>query len=210
MDNQRSMLVLGRRCFLKNILPGGALVCLGGGPLLALAQAQEKPAEETGKHKFLADSGMSFKEVYDFAFAFNLIPILQSLSDEIGKEKFIEMLKKKGSEEARRSGQELAKKLGKNDLAAYTQDLRKSDRFWQHVLTYEIVEDTPKAFEVKITECLWAKTFREAKASEIGYAVCCNGDYASAQGFNPNLEMVRTKTLMQGDAFCNHRYVMKA
>jgi hypothetical protein len=210
MDDQRSLTVLGRRSFLKSALPGGALFCLGCGPLLALGQSQEKVAEEAGKHKFMEDSGMSFKEVYDFAFSWNLIPILQSLSHEIGKEKLIEMLKKKGSEEDLRSSQEWAKKLGRNDLAAYAQNFRKSDSFWQHVLTYEIVEDTPKAFEVKISECLWAATFREAKASEIGYAVCCYGDYASTQGFNPKLEMFRTKTLMQGDAFCNNRYVMKA
>jgi len=210
MCDQSSLTLLDRRCFLKTALPGGVLFCLGCGPLLTWAQTQEKPAEEAGKHKFLADSGMSFKEVYDFAYTGSLIPILQSLSDGIGKEKFIEMLKENGAEEARRFSQELAKKLGKNDLAAYTENLRKPERFWQHVLTYEIVEDSPKAFELKITECLWAATFRAANASEIGYAISCHGDYAGVQAFNPNLEMVRTKVLMQGDAFCNHRYVMKA
>jgi hypothetical protein len=210
MNDQRSLTVLGRRCFLKTALPGGIMFCLARGPLLALGQAPEKPAEEAGKHKFLADSGLSFKEVYDFAFSWNMIPILQSLAAEIGKDKLIEILKTKGSEDALRSNREWAKKIGKNDLATYTQNFRKPSRIWQHVLTYEIVEDTPKAFEVKVTECLWAATFLEAKATDIGYAVCCHSDYASAQGFNPNLEMVRTKTLMQGDAFCNHRYVMKA
>jgi len=199
-----------RRQFLTRVLPAGTLVCLGCGPLLATGQAQEKLAGEAGKHKFLADSGMSFKEVYDFAFTAFLIPTLQSLSARIGQEKYIEMLKEGAEDEARRFGQDLAKKLGKNDLTAYTDDLRKPERFWQHVLTYEIVEDTPKAFELKITECLWAATFRAGNASDIGYAVCCHGDYAAIQAFNPNLEMIRTKTLMQGDAFCNHRYIVKA
>jgi len=199
-----------RREFLTRALPAGTLFCLGCGPLLALGQTQQKPAEEAGKHKFLADSGMSFKEVYDFAYGGNLIPILQFLCAKIGQEKLIEMLKEAAEEETRRSSRELANKLGKNDLATYTEDLRKPERFVRHTLTYEIVEDTPKAFELRITECLWAKTFREAKASEIGYAVCCHGDYAGIQAFNPSLEMVRTKTLMQGDAFCNHRFVVKA
>lgn len=82
-----------RREFLTRALPAGTLFCLGCGPLLALGQTQQKPAEEAGKHKFLADSGMSFKEVYDFAYGGNLIPILQFLCAKIGQEKLIEMLK---------------------------------------------------------------------------------------------------------------------
>jgi superoxide dismutase len=39
----------------------------------------------------------------------------------------------------------MAKDLGKNDLATYTQIMRKPDRFWQNVLTFRIVEDTPRA-----------------------------------------------------------------
>ena len=71
----------------------------------------------------------------------------------------------------------------------------------------EIVEDTEKAFELKITECIWASTFLNAKAGDIGYASVCFGDYAWAEGFNPKIKMIRDKTLMQGHELCNHRYV---
>jgi hypothetical protein len=85
--------------------------------------------------------------------------------------------------------------------------LKNPDPFWQHALTTEIVEDEEKAFEIKVTECLWAKTFREAQASDIGYATICYQDYAMSQGFSPKLKMIRTKTLMQGHEYCNHRWV---
>ena len=75
------------------------------------------------------------------------------------------------------------------------------------ILTLEIVEDTPQAVEVKVTECLWAKTFREMGAAEIGYSLICYRDYADCQGFNPSITMIRSKTLMQGDDYCNHRFV---
>ena len=45
--------------------------------------------------------------------------------------------------------------------------MRDPSRFAKHVLTVEIVEDTPQAIEVKVTECLWAKTFREMEAADI-------------------------------------------
>jgi hypothetical protein len=35
---------------------------------------------------------------------------------------------------------------------------------YRHALSYEILEDKPSAFEVRVTECLWAKTFRGAGA----------------------------------------------
>lgn len=78
---------------------------------------------------------------------------------------------------------------------------------YESTLTKEIVEDTEKAFELKVTECIWADTFLRAKAGDIGYAWVCWGDYSWAEGFNPKVKMIRDKTLMQGHDCCNHRYV---
>jgi len=61
--------------------------------------------------------------------------------------------------------------------------------------------------EIRVTECLWAKTFRDAKAGDIGYATICYQDYAMSQGFSSKLKMIRSKTLMQGHDYCNHRWV---
>ena len=76
-------------------------------------------------------------------------------------------------------------------------------------MTFDIVEDTDTAFEMKVTECLTASTFLSLDAGYIGYAGVCWGDYAWAEGFNPKIKLIRDKTLMQGHAFCNHRYVME-
>jgi hypothetical protein len=74
-------------------------------------------------------------------------------------------------------------------------------------MTYTFVEDTEKALEWKITECLWAKTFREANASDIGYASQCYGDLGYGEALAPKIRFTLTKTLMQGHDCCNHRYV---
>ena len=78
---------------------------------------------------------------------------------------------------------------------------------WEPMLKMEILEDTETAFELKVTECIQATVFRDANAADIGYARVCWGDYAWAEGFNPNIKLVRDKTLMQGHDYCNHRYV---
>lgn len=206
MSNHVSGSFSGRRAFLRAALPGGALLCLGGRCLIGDPQAQDKPAAAGQKHKFLEDSGMSFAEVFKAAYV-DPLPVLRGFEREIGSEKFFAMLKRVIDEEAGLESAEYAKKLGKNDLAAYTQEMRQANRFWQHVLTFQIVEDTPRAFEVKVTECLWAKSYRDAKAADLGYVLSCYGDFAATKGFNPKMRMIRTKTLMQGNDCCNHRYV---
>lgn len=195
-----------RRQFLFNVLPVGTLLCLGCSNLLALVQSEGKLKVSSDKHKFLEDSGMTFKDVYSFAFQGHFIPIMQNLANVIGKDKFIEILKKASSEAGAQNMKNMIKNLPKKDLATLASFMTANPIF-KKVLTYEIVEESDKAFEIKVTECLWAKTFRDANALEIGYASICHPDFASARTYNPKIKMIRTKTLMQGHDCCNHRYV---
>ena len=95
-------------------------------------------------------------------------------------------------------------------MAAWVAVLKTPDPLVDHVLTTEIVDESDTAVEVRITECLWAKTFREADAADLGYACICHPDFAMAKAFNPNMRMIRDKTLMEGHSHCNHRWVMEA
>lgn len=119
----------------------------------------------------------------------------------------MQVLKEAVFESALKAGQNTARRLARNDFAAYADLVREPSNFGTHALTVEIVEDAPQALEVRVSECLWAKTFRELGAADIGYALICHRDYADCQGFNPGITMIRTKTLMQGDSYCNHRFV---
>lgn len=187
-----------RRSFLVGSLSG----CVG---CTALLKAQS-PAS---KHKFLKDSEMSFQQVYEFAYSRGLIPVMQELSAELGKEELLEMLKKAASKAAAEQTKRQAKELPNNDLSAWTTPLKNPDHFWENVLSWSIVGETESTFEVRVTECIWAKTFRDAQAEEIGYACICHPDFAMAPAFNPKMKMTRDKTLMQGDEYCNHRWVIK-
>jgi predicted hydrocarbon binding protein len=87
--------------------------------------------------------------------------------------------------------------------------MRNPPPLYEGALTIEMVEDSTNAMEVKITECLWARTFREAGGADIGHARICHPDYTFAEGFNSQVRMIRTKTLMQGHDCCNHRWVVE-
>ena len=40
----------------------------------------------------------------------------------------------------------------------------------------------------------------------MGYYLSCGRDAAFAEGFNPDIRMTRTQTIMQGAAFCDFRF----
>jgi hypothetical protein len=202
-----SYLASSRREFLLNIIPACSLFCFGCGSMSAWIVGQEEQKAAEKKHKFLEDSGMSFQEVFEFAYK-SFARMMKSLGDEIGKDNLVEMMKRIIDNEINKEALKEAKDFQVKDFASFRAGERKEpDRFWGHVQTYTIVEDTDKAIESRVTECLFAKTLRDADAAAIGYAYFCYGDFAMARAYNPKLRLIRTKTLMQGDDCCNHRYV---
>lgn len=197
-----------RRGFLEKALCVGP-ICLGCTRLLA--QGQAGPQQGTATSKFLADSGMTFKEVYQFGYR-GFIATMLALGQDLGRDKLVELLKNASSRAAAEGTKKSAPPPPNNTLSAFVAAMTdpKTKRFWDHVLTYAAVEQSEKVCEMRITECLWAQTFRDANAADIGYACICHPDFAAASAFNSKMKLTRTKTLMQGDSHCNHRWVVEA
>ena len=55
----------------------------------------------------------------------------------------------------------------------------------------------------KTTRCMWADIFSKFPDSELAYAVACHYDFNAARYINKNFRLTRTKTLIQGDEFCD-------
>lgn len=92
-------------------------------------------------------------------------------------------------------------------LKAFANPFRDDNSNLSKTIVREIIEDSDTAFEIQITECLTEIVFKEADALDIGYACVCHADFGLPLGINPNLKLIRTKTLMQGHDCCNHQYV---
>ena len=78
--------------------------------------------------------------------------------------------------------------------------------YFAHTLTLTYAEETSNKLTLHVTECLWAQVFREMKATDLGYVLHCQPDFAYAEACHPRIKMRRTKTLMQGDSYCNHTF----
>ena len=205
-----SDLASSRREFLLNILPAGTLFCLGCGSMSAWTVSQEAQKAVEKKHKFLEDSGMSFQEVFEFAYK-GFARLMKSFGDEIGKDNLVQMIKKFIDNEIKKEALKEGKDFQVKDFASFRAEWRgKPNHFWDHVQTHTIVEDTDKAIELRVTECLFAKTLRDADAADIGYAYFCYGDFAETRTYNPKLKLIRSKTLMAGNDCCNPRYIWEA
>ncbi len=215
MQNEHCRPLPGRRQFLLNVLPSAALFCLGCGSLAAAPFAKEKSEAAPGEHKFLADSQLSWTEVFRFAYQFTYIPLLKRLADTMGPEKFIAMLKTAMREWGDHYIKDKARDFPRRNLADFfsldylegLMDMEHRERFWSAANTSTVIENKPKAVEMKITECLWAQTFREADAAAIGFASVCYFDKVAVSAFDPKLKLIRPKTLMEGGDCCNFRWV---
>jgi len=211
MNNQSTFHGFSRRRFLSQALPACSLLCLGAGSNAFGLSPALKKAFQQAKHKFDEELPMKLtnRQLLSFTYGRDYIPLLKLLSEEIGKDKLIAILKKFSTEQGRQMGKMMAQQLGKNDFASLKKFFSPESPNLRNELTMILTEDTNSVHELKVTECLWADTFLKAKAGELGFAAVCFGDYASATAFNPKIEMVRDKTLMQGHDCCNHRYLLK-
>jgi hypothetical protein len=195
-----------RREFLLRTFSTCALCCLAAPAILSNDKNDNSTASDQ-KHKFLSDSGMTLQQVYNFAYKQWYIPAMKNLMLQIGKEKFLQMLKT-STEMMYGTSKEPDFSYNERTLSAFSVRTKKGCEDGKDRLTWEIIRNDGDVFEMKISECIWAKTFREADASEIGYAGVCYGDYPMAKDFNPKLKLLRESTLMEGHDCCHFKWTM--
>jgi hypothetical protein len=170
------------------------------------AAKEEEPASQ-GKHKFEVQFEKKTSVLEDVSRQMRAyIEFIKTLQSELGEKEVIRLLNINSANFGKQTGARQAASSPDTKFATFTQTFR-TPRM-EKSLTLEIVEDTDTVFELKVTECIWAKVFRDAGlGGEIGHAAICNMDYYWPQAFNESFKMERTKTLMQGHECCNHRYI---
>jgi hypothetical protein len=209
MDKQKGLNGLSRRRFISQVLPACSLVCLGAGSGLFGFSPLVKKALQEAKHKFDEEfpRKLTTRQLADMLYGREFIPFLKLASEEIGKENLFAILKKYAAVKGKETGEMLAKQFGGNDFSTWKKIFSPESPNFNAMLTMSVTEDSGNVHELKVTECLLASVFLKADAGDLGFAAVCFGDYEMASSFNPRLKMERDKTLMQGHAYCDHRYL---
>ena len=195
-----------RREFLIKTFSSCALCCLSPS-ILVDSDKKIHTTRLDNRHKFLSDSRMTFKEVFDFAYKESYIPAMKNLMNQIGREKFIELLKK-SSDNMSEPMNNNAIDYSKRTLKEWAESIKKECQDFNNQISCEILKENDNEFEITYSECLWAKTFREADASEIGYAGICYQEFGKTRAFNPKLNIEFDQSLMNGNDRCHFKWVI--
>lgn len=134
-----------------------------------------------------------------------LEPILEAMVHEFGDRGRVEGVAAETIIRlAREQGDQLAREMGGRSLG----DFRESMKYWVQdgALEIEVLEHTEDRFDFNVTRCRYAEMYRELGMQDKGALLSCNRDFALIQGFDPETELTRTQTIMQGAPFCDFRY----
>ena len=135
-----------------------------------------------------------------------LMPVLSALGDEFGRERVFEVARKVIVEVAREQGKALAERMGGDSLghlAAALEDWKKGDAY-----RMEVLEQTEEKLSFDVTRCRYAEMYRALGIPEVGALLSCNRDFSLVEGFNPDVKLTRTQTVMEGASHCDFRFVL--
>src|SRR5271166_1351295 len=131
-------------------------------------------------------------------------PLVKAFAAELGQERTVAILRKVIGELARQSGADLARSLGEQSLEAFSRTL---DRWRENgALEIELIEQSTERLSFNVVRCRYAEMYHALGLAELGASLSCQRDFALAEGFNPEIRLVRTQTLMQGAPFCDFRF----
>jgi L-2-amino-thiazoline-4-carboxylic acid hydrolase len=137
-----------------------------------------------------------------------LIPLVKTLQTELGEARANAIVRKALADLYRKFGEEWWRSRGSHNvgdnMASAFATFAAGD-----ALDYELVKQTPDAFEINVTRCRYAEFYKELGAPELGFLLTCSADFTLAEGYGPDVQLMRTQTIMQGASHCDFRYALK-
>jgi hypothetical protein len=136
-----------------------------------------------------------------------LAPMLDAMGEAFGRERVLEVMRETIVKIAKKQGAELAGYLGGVTLQHFAESLRDWTR--DDALEIDVIEQTEETFSFNVTRCRYAELYEKLGIRELGSALSCARDYALIEGFNPDVSLKRTQTIMEGATHCDFRYCLK-
>jgi predicted ArsR family transcriptional regulator len=134
-------------------------------------------------------------------------PLIRAFAAEIGQVRTLEIVRTLIRELARQSGSELALAVGEQTLEAFARGL---DRWRENgALEIDMLEQSPDRLSFNVTRCRYAEMYKALGLADLGGSLSCERDHALIEGFNPDIELTRTQTIMQGASCCDFRFRLR-
>ncbi|MFD1505712.1 2-amino-thiazoline-4-carboxylic acid hydrolase [Georgenia yuyongxinii] len=137
-----------------------------------------------------------------------IAPIYTILKRELGQERAAGIIEEAITEDARKSGARFAaREPGGANLRTFIdiQDLWKKD----DALTTQTNVESDDVYSYDVHRCAYAEMYQSMGLAEIGYLLSCVRDFEFIHGYDPDVELTRTQTVMEGASHCDFRYVRR-
>jgi hypothetical protein len=131
-------------------------------------------------------------------------PLVRAVREELGEEKTLALVRRVISGLARQSGVELARRFGEASLEAFSLSLG----LWSEgsALEIDLLEQSADRLSFNVTRCRYAEMYRALGLADLGGSLSCQRDFSLVEGFNPEIHLTRTQTLMEGASHCDFRF----
>lgn len=133
-------------------------------------------------------------------------PMIRAFQDNFGEQEANAVAQRVIEEIAQDQGAAMAKKVGAQDLSTYIAS--KSAWTANNALETETLVMEEKRYDYNVTRCRYAEMYQELDMQDLGFIVSCGRDFNFPAGFNKNMNLTRTQTIMQGASHCDFRYEM--
>ena len=131
-------------------------------------------------------------------------PLIRGFAAEVGWEKALEIVRGVIVSLAHEAGAELGGRVGDASLEAFAKGL---DRWSEGgALEIDVLEESPERLSFNVTRCKYAEMYRALGLADLGGSLSCQRDFALIEGFNPDITLERTQTLMEGASHCDFRF----
>jgi hypothetical protein len=135
-------------------------------------------------------------------------PIYEEMVAALGAEQARAILAKAIVKDAIEHGKSYADRQDRpNDLDGFAALLPQ----WQEhdALQIDFLEQSDETLDFNVTRCRYAEMYRELGLAHIGDLLSCGRDGSFCTGYNPDIDLTRSQTIMQGASHCDFRYKMR-
>jgi hypothetical protein len=134
-------------------------------------------------------------------------PLILGFIEAMGRDAALEVVGRVIVGLAREGGADLATRLGDASLEAFAGALD----LWREsgALEIDLLEQGPERLSFNVTRCRYAELYRALGLADLGGSLSCARDFALVEGFNPDIRLERTQTIMEGAAYCDFRFRTK-
>ena len=120
------------------------------------------------------------------------------------RDRVLEITREAIAQVARRPGHELQQRAGGNSFHDFVQLLPTWEK--DGGIELRIDEQSQDRLSFDVVRCRFAEMYRQLGIPELGALLSCNRDFAMIQGLNPDVELTRTQTIMEGASHCDFRF----